>query len=316
MHPRTPHAGVDRGDEAQAADVLALHPRARADASARRSRRTSRTADASTPGAARALATTHLLDGMHYRGLLRVAAARQRHAHLRRGRASAGRRHAARRARARATALLDLVVRKYAPLPGSSFVYLARLLRLRRAASATGETARGAGAAREHLASVSVDGVDWYWPADENPRSRRGTRPTSACVCSRRSIRSSGTGAASSCSGAGPIASRPTRRRRSASSATTRCRCCWRDRGDRLGERIGKQRPAGHRISLRRIGTDRSSISRRAEERARAPGRIPGPVAARPPRSAATGGGQSPAGPSTALRHGRRRRRPRPGRLP
>ena len=55
-------------------------------------------------------------------------------------------------------------------------------------------------------------------------RSERTRRPTS-CGCWRRSIRWSGTAAASSCSGAGPTGSRPTRRWRSASAATTRCRC-------------------------------------------------------------------------------------------
>ena len=70
-----------------------------------------------------------------------------------------------------------------------------------------------------------VDGVDWYWPAGENPASRRHA-PDDACACSRRSTRWCGTAAASSSSGAGPTASRPTRRRRSASAATTRCRCC------------------------------------------------------------------------------------------
>ncbi|MFS9669129.1 DNA glycosylase AlkZ-like family protein, partial [Klebsiella pneumoniae] len=27
--------------------------------------------------------------------------------------------------------------------------------------------------AREQLASCRIDGTTWYWPADENPRSRR-----------------------------------------------------------------------------------------------------------------------------------------------
>ena len=84
--------------------------------------------------------------------------------------------------------------------------------------------AGAAARARQRLAHARVDGVDWYWPADEDPQTRGAA--TTRCGCWRRSIRSSGTAAASSCSGAGPTASRPTRRRRSASSATTRCRCC------------------------------------------------------------------------------------------
>ena len=55
-------------------------------------------------------------------------------------------------------------------------------------------------------------------------RSRR--KSATACGCSRRSIRWSGIAAASRISGAGSTGSRPTRRPRSASSATTRCRCC------------------------------------------------------------------------------------------
>ena len=70
-------------------------------------------------------------------------------------------------------------------------------------------------------------------------RRQRRRSPTTACGCWRRSIRWCGTAAASSASGAGPTASRPTRRRPSASSATTRCRCCGAtDR--RLGQRVGR----------------------------------------------------------------------------
>ena len=80
---------------------------------------------------------------------------------------------AAPRAPTRATALLDLVVRKYAPLPAPSLVYLTRLLRYG-APHLRGRDARrarrGARAARAARRSTARD---WYWPADENPRSRR-----------------------------------------------------------------------------------------------------------------------------------------------
>ena len=117
------------------------------------------------------LATTHLLDAMHYRGLLRVQRrdngtriyAAVEHAPVDGGRAARV---------ARATALLDLIVRKYAPLPASSFIYLARLLRYG-APHLQKETAAALVVAREHLASIKLDGVTWYWPANENPRSRR-----------------------------------------------------------------------------------------------------------------------------------------------
>ena len=69
-------------------------------------------------------ATTHLLDGMHYRGLLRVA---RREGGIR---IYAAREHSRssswmpRRARARLDALVDVVVRTYAPLPAPSLSWL------------------------------------------------------------------------------------------------------------------------------------------------------------------------------------------------
>jgi hypothetical protein len=117
-------------------------------------------------------ATTHLLDGMHYRGLLRVK------------RREAGTRiyevvehppvdpSPSARA-ARAAALLELVLRKYAPLPASSFVYLTRLLLGYGAPHLAKEARAALATAREQLATTRIDGVDWYWPADENPRSSR-----------------------------------------------------------------------------------------------------------------------------------------------
>jgi uncharacterized protein YcaQ len=116
-------------------------------------------------------ATTHLLDGMHYRGLLRVA---RRLSGVRIYEAvdhvavdaSPEARHA------RAAALLDLVVAKYAPLPASSFVHLAYLLGYG-APHLRAETRAALAAARARLASAKIDGVTWYWPADENPRSAR-----------------------------------------------------------------------------------------------------------------------------------------------
>jgi len=116
-------------------------------------------------------ATTHLLDGMHYRGLLRVA---RRVSGVRIYEAvehvAVDASPAARAARA--AALLDLVVAKYAPLPASSFVYLARLLGYG-APHLRAETRAAMAAARERLASTTIDGVAWYWPADENPGSPR-----------------------------------------------------------------------------------------------------------------------------------------------
>ncbi len=116
-------------------------------------------------------ASTQLLDGMHYRGLLRVK------------RRDSGTRvyevathppaddSPAASAR-RAAALIELVLRKYAPLPAASLTYLARLLGYG-APHLAQQTQVALRLAREQQASCRIDGTTWYWPADENPRSRR-----------------------------------------------------------------------------------------------------------------------------------------------
>ena len=112
-------------------------------------------------------ATTHLLDALHYKGWLRVARrdggiriyAVQTH-----GLAPAG--AAARRARV--DALVDLVVRKYAPLPAASLSYVVG--RLRYAVPQWREELRPALVrARQRLSHARAGGADWYWPADESP---------------------------------------------------------------------------------------------------------------------------------------------------
>lgn len=116
-------------------------------------------------------ATTHLLDGMHYRGMLRVV---RRDSGVRIYEAAS---HEpsddSPPARAqRAAALIELVVRKYAPLPAATLTYLTRLLGYG-APHLRSEAQAAMRLAREHLASVSIDGETWYWPADENPASKR-----------------------------------------------------------------------------------------------------------------------------------------------
>ena len=116
-------------------------------------------------------ASTQLLDGMHYRGLLRVARREggTRVYAVREGDASEP---AAETGATRMDALVDLVVAKYAPLPSATLGHLISLLgvgapqwRTQRAAT----LAR----ARVRLAHQRLDGVDWYWPATENPTSAR-----------------------------------------------------------------------------------------------------------------------------------------------
>jgi uncharacterized protein YcaQ len=112
-------------------------------------------------------ATTHLLDAMHYRGLLRVA------------RRAGGVRiydvctHAvepldAAARRARLDLLVDVIVRNYAPLPALSLSGLVRRFRYAVPQWRLGLTAALA-RARKRLASARINGIEWYWPCDESP---------------------------------------------------------------------------------------------------------------------------------------------------
>ncbi len=112
-------------------------------------------------------ATTHLLDAMHYRGLLRVAR-REAGIRLYAVHATADRVADANTRLARLDALVDVVVRKYAPLPAASLAALVRRLRFG-VPHWSGELGRALDRARHRLARARVDGVDWYWPADESP---------------------------------------------------------------------------------------------------------------------------------------------------
>jgi len=107
-------------------------------------------------------ATTHLLDAMHYRGLLRVARRENgiriyaAHGH------EPGLRHEA----AALDTLIDVAVRIYAPLPRTSLAFLVR--RMRFATPQWYSELKGAlQRAKLRLAHTRIDGVDWYWPAEE-----------------------------------------------------------------------------------------------------------------------------------------------------
>src|SRR6187399_1289242 len=113
-------------------------------------------------------ASTQLLDGMHYRGLLRIAR-----------REGGVRLYAERTATTAPTdpvgtmdALVDIIVNKYAPLPASSLAQLVTLLKF---AVPHWQDARKSALARAkaRLPNASIDGHTWYWPAGESPRSRR-----------------------------------------------------------------------------------------------------------------------------------------------
>jgi len=110
-------------------------------------------------------ATTHLLDAMHYRGLLRVV---RREAGIRIYAAreyEATPRDAATR-RAHLDALVDVVVGTYAPLPAASLSSLVRRLRYA-VPQWNGELERALARARRRLRYGRIDGMDWYWPAEE-----------------------------------------------------------------------------------------------------------------------------------------------------
>lgn len=126
MHPRVSKREWDAETHRRAADVLAfvrkrgsVHPR-EVDQAFAHGRVTNYWGGTSN-------ASTHLLDGMHYRGLLRV----QRRDSGTRIYAVADHAEPDSSEQAqieRAAALIDLVVRKYAPLPSASLTYLVRLL--------------------------------------------------------------------------------------------------------------------------------------------------------------------------------------------
>ena len=112
-------------------------------------------------------ASTELLDGMHYRGMLRVA------------RRDAGTRVYAARApwplpadkadmRARMDTLVDLIVAAYAPLPATTLGQLVQRLRLA-APQWASDRQRALQHAKRRLAHARVDGIDWYWPSGEDP---------------------------------------------------------------------------------------------------------------------------------------------------
>ncbi len=112
-------------------------------------------------------ATTHALDHLHYRGLVRV--------HARDGgiRLYAARDHGPRVTtpadrRARLDALVDVIVGLYAPLPSATLSWLVRRLRYA-APQWQGELTATLARARRRLAHGAVDGVTYYWPAGESP---------------------------------------------------------------------------------------------------------------------------------------------------
>ena len=128
-------------------------------------------------------ASTQLLDDMHYRGMLRIAA----RANGVRTYAVNDAVHAARQPDVSNDAsevsksldtLVDVIVHKYAPLPERSLTELLGYL-LRGGAPQWVHLKRDAIArAKSRLASGVVDGQTYYWPTNENPSAAKHVPPT------------------------------------------------------------------------------------------------------------------------------------------
>ncbi len=175
MHPRTPRTVWPAARWRQAHEVLAfvrergvVHPD-EVDAQFNHGR-------AQNWFGGNSRVSTQLLDGMHYRGLVRIAQ-----------RSSGVRLYAAHDAHdpahdpapdpaAALDALVDVVVQKYAPLPERSLGEL--VVHLRAAAPQWAGLRRPALLrAKARLPQAMVDGQRWYWPAGDNPASTRHAVP-------------------------------------------------------------------------------------------------------------------------------------------
>ena len=171
MHPRTAKRAWDAATERRAAEVLAF-VRARGATHPRDVQEVFDHGRVQSWGATNTLnASTALLDGMHYRGLLRM---KRRENGTRVYEAvdhpPADDGPAARRERARR--LLMTIVEKYAPLPSASLGYLAQLLRYG-APHLQGETRALLAELRAALPQAKIDGVTWLWTPGEDPASGR-----------------------------------------------------------------------------------------------------------------------------------------------
>jgi uncharacterized protein YcaQ len=114
-------------------------------------------------------ATTHMLESMHYKGLLRVSRrengiriySTQQHGEPPVGAAAR---------RATIDGLVDVVVSLYAPVPAASLTFI--VSRLRYAAPHwRGEIRSALQRAKKRFDQAVIDGHTWYWPAGERTAS-------------------------------------------------------------------------------------------------------------------------------------------------
>jgi uncharacterized protein YcaQ len=106
------------------------------------------------------------MDAMHYRGLLRVLR-REKGIRIYGVREQEPAKLSSVERLARVDALVDTVVRIYAPLPAASLTYYVRRLRYA-APQWVAEFGDALARAKKRLRHVRVR-VDWYFPADEDP---------------------------------------------------------------------------------------------------------------------------------------------------
>ena len=171
MHPRS---GFERQTRARArqADEVLTFVRERGAVHPREVERHVGTGTEENYWGGKSKTTTRLLDALHYRGFLRVA---RRDAGIR---VYAPARLAGTPAPDSETALdalIDVAVRKYAPLPAPSLVNL--VARLRYAAPQwRADLGKGLSRAKQRLASARVGGVDWFWTAEGGPERRGNAR--------------------------------------------------------------------------------------------------------------------------------------------
>src|SRR6266566_469552 len=150
--------------------------------------------------------SNHLLEGLHYRGLLRVAR-REGGTRVYQTIEHPPRHDSPEAPLARAGHLLDILVQLYAPLPAASLVYVCRLLSYG-VPHLAAEVRQLQEHAKSRYAHAQVDGLLWFWPQGENPWAVRHQvddrlrflAPFDPVVW---------TAGASSCSGAGNTSWRP-----------------------------------------------------------------------------------------------------------
>lgn len=171
LHPREPRKAWDAKTHEQAQQLLAVvrergptHPKQLLDEFSHHGRMTGYWGGELN-------VSTQLLDGLHYRGHLRVhrrdsgTRVYEVIAHPEQDQGPEAR-------LLRAQTLLDQIVALYAPLPAASFGYLTSLLGYGAPHLRLGSR-QAFKLAKQRYAHALVDGQTWFWPPDEKPPSKR-----------------------------------------------------------------------------------------------------------------------------------------------